>query len=240
METEVYTSYLFTTIALAGTGFVTALESIRAPDPAVKGFQHLTTALQVETVVNIIASIVYMVILKRVEKNPNDKMIMKLRYADWFLTTPLLLFSLSLYMGYEANVRSPTADQNDHTPNAWLLLAVAFNFAMLLFGYVSEDDFSPKGKALAFLGFLSLGGVFATIGFTQYVFVPEFSWDRVAVFAAVIAVWLLYGVAHFLEPNKRSIMYNSLDLIAKVGFGFFLYVFVRLFYWPTDVGIGSV
>jgi bacteriorhodopsin len=233
------TSMAVTFLALAGVGVITLLESIRSPDltfvvkkdsdgaKSIKRDQLLLTALQVETVVNIIAAFVYMIMLKS-EKSK----VMSLRYADWAFTTPMLLFSLTLYLCH-LNQRQGIDKQK---PDLFLGIAILLNFIMISSGYFAEKmQPSTKKYLLIALGFGALVGVFFTIG------VAYLNWgneenngaderdERRALFSVIAVVWVLYGVGACLKSDVwKNTLYNTLDLIAKVFFGFFLYLQIRL------------
>ena len=236
-------SMMITFLALGSVGVITLLESIRSPDLAfefkeknndgqienkVKRDQLLLTALQVETVVNVVAAFVYMRMLK--SSDPNN--IMSLRYADWLLTTPMLLFSLTLYLCH-LNQRQGIDQQK---PDFLLVIAILLNFFMIGSGYWAEKlkPSNLKYLIIAF-GFVCLAGIFITLGF-GYAKLGNVENngknernERFWVCAAFAVVWTLYGCgAIFKSETWKNFTYNILDLIAKVFFGFFLYLQVRL------------
>ena len=101
--------------------------------------RYLKNALISETVVNVIAGLTYFYFLQYLyEKRIPLSGITPVRYLDWLLTTPLLLFSFALYSSYVTNKnREPGTDfeEVDFTPLSYIIL---LNILMLGFGFLGE------------------------------------------------------------------------------------------------------
>ena len=139
------------------------------------------------------------------------------RYADWIITTPVLLIELLILLGIDGNIWYSTE----------LILA---NIVMLLFGLYGEifTDFSVKLWS-GMLGFLPL----IYIIWRVYKSITESQQDddmkarlRYGVAIGFGVIWLLYGVVYFLESQiTRSVLYTVLDLLSKGVFAGFIYGF---------------
>ena len=51
-------------------------------------------------------------------------------------------------------------------------------------------------------------------------------WNEIALFFCFALIWTLYGVAYyFTDVKMKNRMYNILDVIAKVFFGIYVWIF---------------
>lgn len=135
------------------------------------------------------------------------------RYLDWVVSTPVMLVSTALFF-YHRRGR-PIADVFE---SPFLYLSLAFNWIMLLFGYLSERGAMRTTPAVAF-GTLALVASFAALAALS---------DRgdalsTSLFWTIFGVWLLYGVAAALADVPKNIMYNGLDIVSKNVYGVFLF-----------------
>lgn len=133
------------------------------------------------------------------------------RYADWVVTTPLMLASTALFLLHRAG--APLSD-------VWRLegaACLACDEAMLLCGYAVETRRAPATAALA------LGSVFFIASFS---FLGTYVDDDDALsrwlFWITYAVWACYGLAATLSDEPKNVAYNGLDLVSKNGYGLFL------------------
>lgn len=141
------------------------------------------------------------------------------RYHDWFITTPIMLFTTMLYYNYNNN-----PDEEETIQSFWqknqtkILIVFAFNAMMLAFGYLYEikvlDLFTSNT-----LGFVGLIGSFYVI-YDSYV-APNLS-SNLPLFMFMSIVWGLYGVAATLSPYWKNVTYNLIDTISKNFYGIFL------------------
>jgi hypothetical protein len=158
----------------------------------------------------------------------NIKSLTEKRYHDWFLSTPVMLFTTALYFYYVNNIEiSDEVHDNNAKPDnivsfikAYynpILLFIILNAAMLLFGYLSELGYISKGWAFI-LGTGALCGSFGVI----YENFAKFSEKTRSFFRIMFSIWALYGVAFLLPPVPKNIGYTILDIFAKNFFGVFL------------------
>ena len=153
----VLNSFYLTYVFLLTTTAITFIEALRTPIPAVR---HI---MNIETSISIIACYFYGLFIHEIniyqdsqrdkssisndksqENNDNStkaipiEKINNMRYSDWVITTPFMLLALSMVLGYENKI------QVKFYP---FLLTLAFNFAMLGFGYSGEVGLLNKNLA---------------------------------------------------------------------------------------------
>jgi len=156
------------------------------------------------------------------------------RYYDWFLTTPTMLITFSIYLIYLKNEyeqklntdtnTTKTINNNNDTfveilqKNAYILIPILFlNALMLIFGYLGEINII-KEKMAVLCGFIPFILCF-TIIYEKY---AKYSEQGLILFWYFVSVWSLYGVAALFPYNLKNIFYNILDLFAKNFFGLYL------------------
>lgn len=140
-----------------------------------------------------------------------------IRYFDWFITTPTMLFSMIAFMIYykkieeEKNPDDSLSVYNIYNENQQnILLVLLLNFIMLLFGFLGE--LKIINKMIAFLvGTVSLIYSFNIIfnNFVQGNKVNEY------VYWSTFILWSLYGVAYLFSYNIKNTIYNILDIFSK-------------------------
>lgn len=178
----------------------------------------LKQVLGLEMIVQIIEFIFYIGFLSVF--NLND--LTRKRYYDWFLSTPVMLFTISLYFFYvnfiEGQDTKPIGLTEFTKTNLKQIIAfVLLNFLMLLFGYLAEVGM--MNRTLAFvLGTAALGGSFGVI----YESYAKSSEKTRNIFWAMFGIWALYGVAFLMPPVAKNLGYTALDIFAKNFFGLFL------------------
>lgn len=141
------------------------------------------------------------------------------RYHDWFITTPIMLFTTVLYYDYNNNPdekKTIKSIWNEHRTK--ILLIFAFNAMMLLFGYLYEikvlDLFTSNT-----MGYVGLIGSFYIIYDS---FVSKNLSANLPLFIFMSVTWALYGVAATLSPLWKNVFYNLIDTISKNFYGIFL------------------
>jgi hypothetical protein len=147
------------------------------------------------------------------------------RYHDWFLSTPVMLFTTALYFYYVNNIEeSKSVEPEKSDINTFIVengrsiaIFIILNFAMLLFGYLGELGMIDKWLAF-WLGSAALVGSFATI----YRSFADKSEKTKRIFWIMFGLWAMYGVAFLGAPVPKNIGYTVLDLFAKNFFGVFL------------------
>jgi len=144
------------------------------------------------------------------------------RYHDWAVTTPLMLFSTMVYYEYK-NKPEEEVTVESFLREHWkeVLIVFGFNLLMLVFGYAHERNVLDLATSQV-LGFAGFAGSFYVM------------WDRFAskspdnfwLYAFMIVVWGLYGVAAMFNSVWKNIGYNIFDVIAKNFYGVFLSILI--------------
>jgi bacteriorhodopsin len=201
-------SFKFSCLILIAATFITFIEALKTDN---KKARHI---LNLETAVSLVASYVYSVFASMVDKEDFSlEKVTVYRYMDWVITTPMLLLALLLFISY-------LNKDELHLKN--YLFVVLLNFGMLMSGYFSETGHINK--------YLALFG-----GFAFYLSLVLFIWFvyihgkgiviQKIVFLFFFIVWSMYGVAFMFDEYTKNLTYNILDVIAKVFFGLFMWVF---------------
>ena len=190
----------------------------------------LKSILLLELIVQVVEGIFYvwMASLFSSIKNVTPK-----RYFDWMITTPLMLFSLCLYLEYlnEEEKKKEKKDKKDTFENYTLdpiidafsknknVLIPIFllNWLMLLFGYLGEIGIMNNLIAVI-SGFIPFIAYYIMI-YDNYAKYTEFGKQLFWYFAGV---WSLYGVAAVMPYYWKNISYNILDIFSKNFFGLYL------------------
>lgn len=201
------------------TQFVSTLFIIYALTfPVDQKHDSLRTSLNLEMVVQTIQIIVYAWLLFQFRLAN----MATTRYADWFLTTPLLLLAFMIYLNYESNIQNGTEKEStlysfirEHQTDVYTILIA--NTMMLLFGFIGELGMIRRGTATLF-GFLALAVVLERL---YTVFASKTTIGTV-LFLPFTAIWSTYGIAYNFNEMPKNITYNILDTIAKNAFGLFL------------------
>lgn len=140
------------------------------------------------------------------------------RYFDWFITTPTMLFSLISFMIYY-NIRNSSSPQltkdlsveSIAIQHKNLLIQIgALNAIMLGFGLLGE--LKKINKQVSFgMGTIALLWVF-------YLIYDNFVSSNILIqflFWFNFLVWAMYGVAYLLKFDAKNITYNILDVFSK-------------------------
>jgi hypothetical protein len=146
------------------------------------------------------------------------------RYYDWVLSTPVMLFTISLYF-YYVNFIDSDSDANivDFTRENAKEIAgfVGLNLLMLLFGFLAEIGIMNRG--LAFV--LGTGALMSSFGII-YKCYARFSEKTQNIFWIMFGLWAMYGLAFLMPPVAKNLGYTALDIFAKNFFGIFLYYII--------------
>lgn len=176
----------------------------------------LKDLLKVELFVQAIEFIFYIWLIyyfSKVSKN-----ITPFRYLDWFITTPLMLITLSAFLSHDGSTTTRLSDfLSDNSPS--IVKIVLLNAMMLLFGLIGEFGYLSAYTSTA-LGFIPLIINFKDI---KEKFLKS-SEDTVKnlVFYWFVFFWSLYGVFALMNYTVKNTGYNILDIFAKNFFGIFL------------------
>ena len=183
----------------------------------------LKDVLRIENYVQIVEAIFYIYIIFAYNNlHKND--ITSRRYFDWIITTPIMLITTVLFMIYKNR-----KDKNQILKTKQLLKdnksilirIVAFNFLMLLFGYLGEKNIMNKVISTI------LGFVFFYLSFYEiWKNYAKKTKENKKLFYTIFTIWALYGVASVFPLVPKNIMYNFLDIIAKNFYGLYMFYIV--------------
>ncbi len=189
----------------------------------------LKNAYFLEYIVSIIEFIGYIILGYFINTKTN---ITTIRYLDWFVTTNMLLISLSFFLMFN-NYYSPKNPsklntlskldfsyfKKNYTPvfiNIWI-----FNSLMLLFGLLGELNYLNKYVSLI----LGLYCFFVSFYYIYSNFLGDVLINKIFI-SVFVFIWLLYAVAFMLDFENKNIAYNLLDLVSKNFFGIFLFYYI--------------
>tara|TARA_B100001059_G_scaffold222127_1_gene245768 strand:- start:1391 stop:2092 length:702 start_codon:yes stop_codon:yes gene_type:complete len=174
----------------------------------------LNEILILETIVQGIEFVFYIWLVFNFSNINTD--ISLIRYIDWFITTPTMLFSLICFMIYynnkNNNIPTNSLTMRDIYNNNFYTInnIIIFNAIMLISGLLGEFDIITKYIS-CFIGsiFLSLSFYLIYINFVGTHLLNNI------LFWFNYNLWSLYGIAYLLSFNYKNITYNILDVFAK-------------------------
>jgi len=176
----------------------------------------LKDLLKVELFVQVIEFIFYIWLFFYFKRGSRN--ITPFRYLDWFITTPLMLITLSSFLKYDGNTPSRLSEFLS-TNTGSIVKIVLLNAGMLFFGLMGEIGYLTPYVSTA-LGFIPFALNFKYIKDT---FLPS-SEDTLknGLFYWFVFFWALYGVFAVMNYRIKNTGYNILDIFAKNFFGLFL------------------
>lgn len=134
-----------------------------------------------------------------------------IRYFDWMLTTPTMLFSVICFFIYQNHKSELLSLKSIFFDNLnTLSLIFSLNAFMLILGFLGEINIIKKYLA-TILGFFGLIG-------SYYLIYTNFVGDNLInnyLFWFNFILWSLYGVAYMFSFKNKNIFYNILDVFAK-------------------------
>jgi bacteriorhodopsin len=139
-----------------------------------------------------------------------------LRYGDWFLSTPTMLFTMATYFQYASESRPNSLDDVWNSKRDAIVIIWIANFAMLLFGLLGELGLIRRMTGF-YLGTLCLLVSFGLL-------YTEFGSESRAkpLYITMATLWSFYGLAYLQSSAVKNIAYNGLDILAKNFFGVYL------------------
>jgi bacteriorhodopsin len=182
--------------------------------------------LIIEFVVQMVELIFYIWLFKNAHNINN---ITPNRYIDWSITTPIMLFTLIMYLIYEKYYKKQEEEYENENENISLydtfkenkktiFIILFLNLIMLIFGYLGETQTIGNTYYLA-LGFIPFVLYFWLI----YINYAKKSTDfGKKLYYYFLIVWILYGIVAYFPYYLRNSCYNILDLFAKNFFGIYL------------------
>lgn len=185
----------------------------------------LHNILIIETIIQFVEIFFYVFFLRTMIQTSIVDMA-KIRYYDWFVTTPTMLFSTMAFFKYKQSLiekhEQPLTFKEFVSKNYKnILIIFILNFCMLLFGYLGETGIIDNYYAV-FIGFIFYGLMFYII-YKDYV-IPS---QEFTMFYITLVVWATYGFVALLEPTLKNNILNFLDLIAKNFFGLYIYYVIK-------------
>ena len=208
-------SFLISCIFLGGTSFITFIEALKTTDPVLRHIMNL------ETAVSMVAGYVYSIFVDEINKHGfRPREFNLIRYADWAITTPLLLLALSLFLAYTNGAL---------VWNEWnFFVVLVLNLVMIGTGYMGElnrDKDAQKTLWYGIYAFIAYALLFVYIFFTLLRHKAARSWIKVILFFSVAVLWKFYGIVYYLKDDiARNIAYNILDCLAKGCIGLMLWM----------------
>jgi len=223
MSALLHSSLMFSIVVQAVTGVIELLALFVKTAP---GMALIRQLLGLELAVQAVEGAFYVWLYKNIHtvKNITPK-----RYADWALTTPTMLITLTAYIIY---LNSDKGNANDSLSFGQILrenaapiaLILGLNWLMLLFGYLGEVGVIPilTGVALGFVPFIA----YFYIIYERFVANDANNGNNdttsLKIYAYFLVFWSLYGIVAVLPYTLKNTIYNVLDLFAKNFFGLFL------------------
>lgn len=219
MESYIYSSSLFSLFTQLIIGLITFyfLSVPLKPKDKILG-----NILFIENIVQGIEFIFYIWLILNFFKYNNE--VTAIRYIDWSITTPCMLFSIVCFMIYiENKEKDKTVTMDSIIQEHWVTLLLIFfaNLFMLLFGFLGEISVLPKYFSIS-LGFVMFLGAF-------YLIFKEFLGNSLInkyLFASTFFLWALYGIAATLPYVTKNIFYNILDIFSKNVTALFLVLYI--------------
>jgi len=177
----------------------------------------LNELLILETVVQTIELLFYVGLVYSFSKLKRDVSV--LRYYDWFLTTPTMLFTIIAFMVY-TNQKNQDSKESEKQPlsikqifndnRESIIKILLLNAATLSFGVLGEKKKISRNNAF-------ITGSIAFV-YSFYLIYKNFVNDLLLnkqVFWFNFILWALYGVAYTFSYKNQNISYNILDIFSK-------------------------
>lgn len=209
---EVVSTTLNTSLGVQWASLVYNLYALVQTVPPVHAI--LKDVLTLEMIVQIIQLSFYMWYASQIHRLAD---VTKHRYADWVITTPLMLFTTMVYYEYRNSDKPFTLE--DFWNRYWkeVLAVSGFNLWMLVFGYLQEIGRIGLVSSTLF-GF---AGLFASFAIIYRDFASKTA-SNLPLFWFMFIVWSLYGVAAWFPVALKNASYNILDIVSKNFYGIFL------------------
>jgi bacteriorhodopsin len=148
------------------------------------------------------AAVIYSFMGFLVTTNP-DIVIRSWRYVDWFITVPLLIYELYLFI--EPKFRKEKE----------LVLMIGFSILMLVFGLVGELGYLNKWLTNI------IGSVFGFGSF--YLLFKRMPKQHFKFLRAISILWVFYPITYLIEDSVWTIIaFAVVDLSVKVGSAFYI------------------
>jgi bacteriorhodopsin len=181
----------------------------------------LKEILAIENIVQIIEFTFYLYIASY---NTDVSKMGSIRYIDWFITTPTMLFTTIVYMEYN-NVKNKgeilDVKKFIHLNKMKMYQIFINNFFMLVCGLLVERNIISMYLGIP-LGFYFFYQTFKII----HTYTKNSNINK-NLYIFLVIVWGLYGFAAMLSNKNKNISYNLLDLVAKNFYGLYIYFLIK-------------
>jgi bacteriorhodopsin len=209
-EAIVTKSFYITYVFLITTGTITFIESLRTANPVVRHIMNL------ETCISVIASYFYSVFVDKIKdaKVIPYTEINSIRYTDWFISTPIMLFVFCMVLANENKIPFTIGTYG---------IVLVLDLLMLIVGYLGEIHKMSRVLADA-IGFVFFIGLF---GYIWKVFMSrgKNTFGSTLTYYSFLFIWAFYGVVYLMDEKTKNVGYNILDLIAKAFIGIFFWMY---------------
>jgi len=186
------------------------------------------TLLKIELTVQMIEFVAYLVLTSLFfSKGTRLGNITLIRYADWYLTTPIMMTTLMGYLSGETRFR--VFLKKYKRP---VVFVVVMDTLMLVAGLQNElqhkrqdrkkeSEMVCRRHSWIYIGFFPFILMFGCI---YHVFHKQLqsSYEKRFIFAWFLIIWTVYGMAAFGSYTSRNSSYNILDIFSKNITGLFL------------------
>lgn len=191
--------------------------------PLDKEHQVLNSVLLYETIVQAIEFTFYVWLIYSFHKIDYD--VTFVRYFDWILTTPTMLFTMIVLMIYNEKSKNETLTIKGILQEEYFNIGhiLGLNAAMLLFGFMAEYDILDR----------MLGFIFGSIAFvlSYYYMYINYVGNNVFnkyIFYTNFIIWSGYGIAYLFPYATKNTMYNILDIFSKNITGILVLIYILI------------
>ncbi len=168
------------------------------------------THIQLDAAVNVIAGLFYIAIIAM------PTWLRQLRYADWFLTTPIMLCALVLHANRNLNARN-FLRKNSFKVSLMLLM----NAMMITTGYLNKSNQFNYIYVLSILLFIRVFGILHQLMTGNESVDDNNHRDRRKprhLYFATLVTWGLYGAVFLIRNVRiRAVCNNMLDFVSKIA-----------------------
>ena len=205
-------SFMITYILLLTTGTVTFTESLRTSNVQNR---HM---LNLQTCISVVSGYFYSLYLNQIDSSEKENSpiewtyIMKTRYIDWAITTPVMLIVLCSVLATIANKKLLFSTMSS---------VIILNYIILIFGFVGE--MGSLNKYIANLFSMSAFGMMFYMIYKNFIDINKL--DSIVVYGFYFLVWAGYRISYMLDNTYKNIGFNVLDFVSKTLFGLGLWLY---------------